>query len=158
MIAATDYDKSSPKVRSFYAKLQDKFLFAITQKTASELILERADAAKYNMGVQSTKGTTPTKQETTVGKNYLESDELYVLHILCEQFLLYAESRAIRGHSMSMDELAAKLDSLLATNDYPVFGGYRDYLKKAAADHAAKEWKRFQKMLADGSHLPIAPK
>lgn len=156
MIAATDYDKTSPKVRSFYAKLQDKFLYAITQKTASELILERADAAKHNMGVQSTKGLVPTKQETTVGKNYLESDELYVLHILCEQFLLYAESRAIRGHSMTMDELSTKLDSLLATNDYPVFSGYRDYLKKAAADHAEKEWNRFQKMLADGSHLPAA--
>ena len=94
--------------------------------------------------------------ETTVGKNYLESDELYVLHILCEQFLLYAESKAIRGQSMTMDELSAKLDSLLATNEYPVFSGYRDYLKKAAAEHAAKEWKRFQKMLADGSHLPVA--
>lgn len=156
MIAATDYDKASPKVRSFYAKLQDKFLYAITQKTASELILERADAAKHNMGVKTTKGKYPTKQETTVGKNYLESDELYVLHILCEQFLLYAESKAIRGQSMTMDELSAKLDSLLATNEYPVFSGYRDYLKKAAAEHAAKEWKHFQKMLADGSHLPVA--
>jgi hypothetical protein len=158
MIAATDYDKASPKVRSFYAKLQDKFLYAITQKTASELILERADAAKHNMGVQSTKKSTPSKEEAKVGKNYLESDELYVLHILCEQFLLYAESRAIRGHSMTMDELSAKLDSLLATNDYPVFRGYRDYLIKAAAAHAEKEWTRFQKMLADGSHLPTAPK
>lgn len=156
MIAATDYDKTSPKVQSFYAKLQDKFLYAITQKTASELILARADAAKHNMGVQTTKGTTPTKQEAKVGKNYLESDELYVLHILCEQFLLYAESRAIRGYSMTMDELAAKLDELLATNDYPVFNGYRDYLIKAAAAHAETEWNRFQKMLGDGTHLSIA--
>jgi hypothetical protein len=156
-IAANDYDKDSPKVRSFYAILQDKFLYAITKKTASELIIERADAAKHNMGVQTTKGKTPTLAEAKTGKNYLETDELYVLHILCEQFLLYAESKAIRGQSMTMDELATKLDSLLTTNEYPVFGGYREYLVKAAAMHAEKEWRRFQKMLSDGTHLPTAP-
>jgi hypothetical protein len=155
-IASTDYDKDSPKVRTFYAKLQDKFLYAVTRKTASELILERADAAKHNMGVQATKGKTPTLAEAKTGKSYLETDELYILHILCEQFLLYAESRAIRGHSMTMDDLAKKLDELLTTNEYPVFGGYRDYLANAAKAHAEAEWKRFQKMLADGSHLPVA--
>jgi|CXWL01.1.fsa_nt_gi hypothetical protein len=155
-VASIDYDKDSPKVRSFYAKLQDKFLYAITGRTASELILERADAAKHNMGLTSTKGALPTKQDTTVGKNYLQRDEVYVLHILCEQFLLYAESRAIRGKSMTMDHLAAKLDDLLRTNDYAVFTGYRDFLKDRAMEHAEAEWNRFQKMLADGTHLPIA--
>jgi len=155
-VAATDYDKDSPKVRTFYATLQDKFLFAITGKTASEIILERADAAKHNMGLTSTKGALPRKQDTTVGKNYLQRDEIYVLHILCEQFLLYAESRAIRGKSMTMDDLARKLDELLKTNDYAVFQGYRDYLKDRAMEHAAAEWALFQKMLADGSHLPAA--
>lgn len=155
-VASVDYDKDSPKVRSFYAKLQDKFLFAITGKTASELILERADAGKHNMGLTSTKGPLPKKQDTTVGKNYLHRDEIYVLHILCEQFLLYAESRAIRGKSMTMEDLSAKLDELLKTNEYPVFGGYRDFLKKRAMDHATTEWKRFKKMLADGTHMPMA--
>jgi hypothetical protein len=153
-VASIDYDKDSPQVRSFYAKLQDKFLYAITGKTASELILERADAAKHNMGLTSTKGKLPTKADTTVGKNYLQRDEIYVLHILCEQFLLYAESRAIRGKSMTMGDLARKLDELLKTNEYAVFEGYRDFLKDRAMEHAATEWKRFQKMLADGSHLP----
>ncbi len=76
--------------------------------------------------------------------------------ILCEQFLLYAESRAIRGRSMTMDDLAAKLDELLKTNDYAVFTGYRDFLKDRAMEHAEAEWGRFQKMLADGTHLPVA--
>lgn len=155
-VASTDYDNQSPKVHSFYARLQDKFLFAITGKTASELILERADAAKHNMGLTSTAGALPKKGDTTVGKNYLQRDEVYVLHILCEQFLLYAESRAIRGKSMTMDDLAQKLDELLKTNDYAVFPGYRDFLKDRAMEHAATEWKRFQKMLADGTHLPVA--
>ena len=153
-VASIDYDKDSPRVRSFYAALQDKFLFAITGKTASEIILERADAAKHNMGITATKGALPTRQEAKTGKSYLQRDEIYVLHILCEQFLLYAESRAIRGKSMTMDDLARKLDELLKTNDYAVFQGYRDYLKDRAMEHAEAEWKRFQKMLADGSHLP----
>jgi hypothetical protein len=108
------------------------------------------------MGLTTTKGNLPTKQDTTVGKNYLLRDEIYVLHILCEQFLLYAESKAIRGQSMTMEDLAAKLDELLKTNEYAVFSGYRDYLKDRAMEHAATEWKRFQKMLADGTHLPVA--
>ena len=155
-IASSDYDKDSDKVRSFYARLQDKFLFAITGKTASELILERADAGKGNMGVTSTKGLLPTKAEAKVGKNYLLSDELYVLHILCEQFLLYAESKAIRGQSVTMEELAIKLDQLLATNDYPVFSGYRDFLKTRAMDHAEREYKRFIEAAKRGEHLPSA--
>ena len=50
---------------------------------------------------------------------------------------------------MTMDDLAAKLDELIKTNDYAVFEGYRAYLKDRAMEHAASEWKRFQKMLAD---------
>jgi hypothetical protein len=153
-VASTDYDKDDQAVRSFYARLQDKFLFAITGKTASELILDRADCGKPNMGVMATKGKLPTKAEAKVGKNYLVSDELYVLHILCEQFLLYAESKAIRGQSMRMADLAAKLDQLLATNEYPVFPGYRDYLKARAMDHAEREFARWIEAVRAGKFLP----
>ena len=142
-IASSDYDSKSDNVRSFYAKLQDKFLFAITGETASQIILERADGKKPRMGVQSALKAVPSKQEAKVGKNYLNSDELYVLHILCEQFMLYAESRALRGKTMTMAELGDKLDSLLRTNDYPVFSGYKDYLKERAMNHAELEWSRY---------------
>lgn len=159
-IAATDYDKDAPAVRTFYAKLQDKFLFAITNKTASELILDRADCKKPNMGVTSPKGSFPTLAEAKVGKSYLAKNELYVLHILCEQFLLYAESKALRGQSMSMDDLAAKLDQLLTTNEYPVFEGYsgRDYLKDRAMEHARLEWERLKALMQAGQHLPTLKK
>jgi len=157
-IASIDYDANSPVVRTFYAKLQDKFLYAITEKTASELILDRADSSKPNMGVTSPKGTFPTLSEAKVGKNYLAKDELYVLHILCEQFLLYAESKALRGKSMTMEDLGAKLDQLLSTNDYPVFAGYdgRDYLKDRAMEHARREWERLKDLIRTGKHMPLA--
>ena len=144
-IASADYDKDDPAVRSFYAKLQDKFLFAITGKTASEIILDRADATKSNMGVVSCRKGAPTLQEVKVGKSYLAREEIYVLHILCEQFLLYAESKAIRGQSMTMAALSTKLDRLLETNEYAVFPGYgRDYLKDRAMEHAAVEYQRWK--------------
>lgn len=156
-VASSDYDKDSRHVRTFYATLQDKFLFAITEKTASELILGRADAGKPNMGVTSAKGMFPTIQEAKTGKSYLVRDELYVLYILCEQFLLYAESKAMRGKSMTMADLTGKLDQLLATHEYPVFGGYgRDYLKDRAMQHADKEWQRLKLLIKSGEHLPSA--
>jgi hypothetical protein len=141
--AAADYDAGSQACRSFYALLQDKFLYAITNKTASELIIGRADHKSANMGVQSFEGNMPTVKEAQIGKNFLGSDELYVLHILCEQFLLYAESSAIRGKTLTMADLSKKLDALLSVNDYPVFKGYKDYLKDRAARHAQAEYAMF---------------
>lgn len=159
-MAAVDYDSKAPAVRSFYAALQDKFLFAITGKTASEIILDRADCSKPNMGVTAHAGPFPTLSEAKVGKNYLGKDELYVLHILCEQFLLYAESKALRGKSMTMNDLGGKLDQLLSTNDYAVFDGYegRDYLKDRAMEHARLEWNRLKALIKSGEHLPAMKK
>ena len=71
----------------------------------------------------------PSIDDAKIGKNYLDRDELYVLHILCEQFLLYAESAAIRGKTLTMAELTKKLDDLLSVNEYPVFKGYKDYFE-----------------------------
>ena len=153
-ISATDYDPSSQQTRTFYATLQDKFLFAVTGKTASEIILDRADGYLPNMGLQVSAGKVPTKQEIRIGKNYLVSDELYVLHVLCEQFLLYAESKALRGQSLTMAELQAKLDALLAINEYPVFKGYKDYLKTRAMEHAEIELELFKERVQRGDTLP----
>lgn len=146
--ASTDYDPAAKACRSFYALMQDKFLYAIAQSTASELILGRADRKKPNMGVQHFSGNMPSVSEAQIGKNYLDSDELYVLHILCEQFLLYAESSAIRGKTLTMADLTKKLDSLLSVNDYPVFKGYKDYLKDKAISHAKTEYAMWQRRLA----------
>lgn len=146
--ASTDYDSQSKECRSFFALMQDKFLYAVTQSTASQLILGRADRKSANMGIASFAGNQPTVTEAQIGKNYLQTDELYILHILCEQFLLYAESSAIRGKTLTMADLTAKLDSLLSVNDYPVFKGYKDYLRDKAINHAKAEYAMWQRRLA----------
>lgn len=63
----------------------------------------------------------------------------------------------MRGKSMTMADLTGKLDQLLATHEYPVFGGYgRDYLKDRAMQHADKEWQRLKLLIKSGEHLPSA--
>jgi hypothetical protein len=142
-IAATDYEPSSKKVRSFYALLQDKFHHAVTSMPAAKLILDRADHSLENMGVVSKSGITPTKLEALVGKNYLTDDEMYRLHLLAEQFLLYAESTALRGQQKTMDELHQKLDDLLAFNEYPVMPDYPDYLRGKVDSYVEQEYEQY---------------
>ncbi|WP_172493341.1 RhuM family protein [Gluconobacter oxydans] len=143
-VSASDYEPSAPEVRSFYALLQDKFHHAVTQMTGSKLILDRADHTAENMGLVSFDGPVPTMREVKVGKNYLRPEELYQLHLLSEQFLLFAEVTALRGQKMTMTSLGQQLDRLLVLNNYPVFDGYKDYLKDVAVDHAIAELRNYR--------------
>jgi len=153
-ISSTDYQPNAQETRSFYAKLQDKFTYAITGQTSSQVILERADGLKDFMGLTSSSQGRPTKADATVGKNYLDPDELYALHLLCEQFLLFAESKAIRGHELKMAEMSEKFDELLAVQGYPVFSEYGDYLKAAAIKHAEQELDVYRhRMKLEGRNL-----
>lgn len=146
-IGSSDYDPSSKEVKRFYALLQDKFLHAVTGETASKIIMDRADHREDHMGVRTFAGKEPTSTEITVGKNYLDKEEIYRLHLLSEQFLLYAESTALAGRKMTMKSLHEQLDRLLAVNDYPVFDGWRDYLKNEAEHHAKQEMTLYRKRL-----------
>lgn len=138
-LAASDYEPSSQEVKSFYALLQDKFHHAVTRMTSSQLIMDRASHTSDKMGLSSLKGEFPTLKEAQTGKNYLSESELYRLHLLSEQFLLYAESTALQGKKMTMAQLHKQLDNLLILNEYPLFGGYEDFIKKDALSHAERE-------------------
>lgn len=142
-LSASDYEPTSDEVRSFYSLLQDKFHHAITKMTASKLIIDRADSLEDNMGLVSFKDLLPTKQEAKTGKNYLTEDELYRMYLLSEQFLLFAESSALMGKQLTMKELHNQLDNLLKLNGYPVFEGYKDYIRDEAIKHAESEYETF---------------
>ena len=148
-IAAKDYDKNSPLVRSFYAKLQDKFLVATTGKTASQIKLERADHTQPNMGLTNMRGDKPCSSDIHIGKNYLYKNEFYYLHILCEQFLLFMQSKAIHGKQLTMEELNQKFDQLLEVQGHEIFNNYDKFLANAAKSHAKNElllWKKNNKI------------
>ena len=144
-LCSSDYDPGSKQVRSFYALLQDKFHHAVTGMTSSKLILDRASHNADKMGLQTIRGDFPTLDEAKTGKNYLKSEELYRLHILSEQFMLFAEGTALAKRPMTMDSLHSQLDRLLVLNDYPVFSGYEDYIKDEAISHAKQELGLFKK-------------
>jgi hypothetical protein len=144
-ICSSDYDANSKQVRNFYALLQDKFHHAITGMTSSKLILDRASHMADNMGMQSVRGDVPTLEEAKTGKNYLSNEELYRLHLLSEQFMLFAESSALAKKEMTMESLHQKLDALLVFNEYPVFSGWEDFIKEQAVSHARQELGLYKK-------------
>lgn len=146
-ISSSDYDPTSKEVRKFYALLQDKFHHAVTRMTSSKLIMDRADHNDENMGMAVFSGNKISIQDATVGKNYLTPDELYRLHLLSEQFLLYAEATALSGKKMTMGSLHKQLDRLLQLNDYPVFDEYKDFLRERAYKHAKQELTLYNKRL-----------
>ncbi|WP_316977700.1 RhuM family protein [Shumkonia mesophila] len=146
-ISSSDYDSGAPATKTFYAKLQDKFTYAITESVSAEIVLRRADGMKDFMGLTSTKTGRPTKADAKIGKNYLNPDELYSLHLLCEQFLLFVESRAIAGHQLTMEQLSQKFDELLEVQGYPVFREYKNYLAKRAQEHAEREFEKYRQRM-----------
>lgn len=144
-ICSADYDPNSSQVKNFYALLQDKFHHAITGMPSAKLILDRASHLSENMGLQSLRGDFPTLEEAKTGKNYLSNEELYRLHLLSEQFMLFAESSALAKKQMTMESLHQKLDALLIFNEYPVFAGWENFIKDQAVSHARQELGLYKK-------------
>lgn len=156
-VGSSDYDKDAQVVRTFYSRFQDRFLHAVSGKTAAELKLERADHKKPAMGLTSVKGEVPERSDADIAKNYLDQQELYGLHILCEQFLLFIESKAIRGQKMTMKEMASKFEELMRVQGHTVFPEYKEYLAQKAKTHAQTEynfWRdRVSKLPLEQRHL-----
>ena len=141
--ATGDHDDDAPAAKRFHATLHDKFVYAVTGRTPSDVILARADHDAPNMGLKRVAGEAPSVDEARIASNYLDGDELYALHVLCEQFLLYVQGQAARGRAMTMRELAGKLDDLLRLDDYPVLPGHKDFHRDRAVRHAGAEYARF---------------
>jgi len=102
------------------------------------------------MGLVTIQGKRPTLAEAHVAKNYLSPDELHAIENISEQFLLFAESKAFRGHKMTMEELSFKLNTLLTANDYPVLYEYKHFLAKKADDHVREVFDNYQAQLKSG--------
>lgn len=113
---SSDYDKTDKATQMFYAETQNKLLFAITGKTASEIVVNRAKADIPNMGLTTWKGTVVRKQDVTIAKNYLTEDELDSLNRLVVIFLETAEFRAKNKQDLSMNFWRQNVDNILVSN------------------------------------------
>lgn len=112
-----DYDPTQEISILFFKTVQNKVHWAITGRTAAEIVHGRADAAKPNMGLTNWRGATIRKQDTAIAKNYLTEPELAALNNLVEQYLVFAEGQAMRRVPMHMADWVKKLDGFLTLND-----------------------------------------
>ena len=117
-----DYDSSAPSTKEFFQIVQNKIHFAISGHTAAELIAERADATKPNMGVTSFKGAIVRQRDVTIAKNYLNKDELEELNRIVSMWLDYAEDQAKRKKPVYMKNWREKLDEFLSFNERAILG------------------------------------
>lgn len=139
-----DYDPASDMSRDFYATVQNKFHFAITGQTAAELIAQRADADKPNMGLTNWPGSRIIRKDVTVAKNYLSEDELGLLNLIVDQYLSFAEVQARQKKVMTMTTWIDKLHAFLTLNEKEILQGAGKVTKQLADDLALREYDKFQ--------------
>lgn len=104
-----------------YKEVQNKLLFAVSGKTAAELVYYRANASLPMMGLTSTERSEKVcKKDVGIGKNYLSEQELQALKLIVEQYLAFAESQALAQRPMYMKDWIKRLDLILTMNEYTI--------------------------------------
>ena len=144
-----DYDGKSEEAKKFFATVQNKLHFAIHGHTAAELIEQRADASKDNMGLTTWKGDKVRKGDITVAKNYLTEKEIKSLNRIVTMYLDYAEDQAERRNPMHMKDWEEKLNAFLKFNERDILTGAGSISHEVAKELAEKEYEKFnQKRLS----------
>lgn len=152
-----DYDPTQPITHEFFATVQNKMHWAAHGKTAAEVIAQRADASKPNMGLTAWKGKTLTKNDTLIAKNYLSQDELEVLNLLVSQYLDFAELQARAKKPMFMKDWAAKLHDFLKVNDREILKDAGRISRTMAEELVTKEFEKYQSRLSLQDNNPLHP-
>ncbi len=140
---ASDYDPSWSETTRFFQHIQNKLHYAVTHKTAGELIASRADATKPNMGITCIEEEQIKSADVTVAKNYLSEEEIAELNRIVVMWLDYAEDQATRKKQIFLKDWKKKLDEFLAFNDRDVLENFGSISKKEADQKAKEEYKKF---------------
>jgi hypothetical protein len=142
-----DYNKDAAITQSFFKTVQNKLHFAISGKTAAQIITERASADKPNMGLQTWKNA-PTgkvlKGDVGIAKNYLIETEIKELERVVTMYLDYAELQASRQISMKMSDWVEKLDAFLQFNEYQILKDAGKVSHEIALKLAEDEFAKFR--------------
>ncbi len=139
---ASDYDPSWSETTRFFQHIQNKLHYAVTHKTAAELIAQRADATKPNMGITCIDEEQIKSTNVTVAKNYLSEKEIDELNRIVVMWLDYAEDQAKRKKQIFLKDWEKKLDDFLAFNDRDVLDNFGSISKKEADKKAKEEYKK----------------
>ena len=149
-----DYEPSNEMTLAFYKEVQNKLLWAVSGKTAAELIYYRANATLPLMGLTST--TFPEKvlkADTTIGKNYLNEEEINMLKLIVEQFLAYAEAQAYAHKPMYMRDWVEKLKLVLTLNEKNILEDAGHISHQLAMSKAGEEYTKYKEIQRSIEHL-----
>lgn len=144
---SADYDVNAQVTRDFFATVQNKLHWAITGQTAAEIIAQRADSLKENMGLTSWKNAPAGRIRNTdigVAKNYLNESELNALNRIVSMYLDYAEMQAMKGIIMNMKDWIHKLDAFLRFNEKDILQHQGKVTHDVALALAVKEFEKFR--------------
>ena len=151
---SADYDKDDSKTLEFFAKIQNKLLWAVSGKTAAELIYYRANAKLPHMGLLSSDNKDKISlKDISIGKNYLQKDELENLKLIVEQYLSFAEAQAINHIPMMMDDWEKNLNVILTMNRKNILETKGKISMEQAKKKARLEYKSYKEFLKEQEHI-----
>ncbi len=144
---AMDYDKDSPITKEFFSKVQNKLHFAVSHQTAAEIVYDRADHTKQNMGLTTWKNAPNgkiIKSDVSVAKNYLSKEEIDDLEHIVSAFLDIAENRAKRKIPMTMEDWASRIDKFLLADDRDILENAGKISAEIAKEKAETEFEMYR--------------
>lgn len=144
---AMDYDKDSPITKEFFSKVQNKLHFAVSHQTAAEIVYDRADHTKQNMGLTTWKNSPNgkiIKSDVSVAKNYLSKEEIDDLEHIVSAFLDIAENRAKRKIPMTMEDWASRIDKFLLADDRDILENAGKISAEIAKEKAESEFEMYR--------------
>jgi len=148
-----DYDPKEKITIDFFKTVQNKMHFAVSKNTAAEIVFNRVDSNKNNIGLTNFKGDIPTKSETEIAKNYLTLDELGILNRLVSAYLDIAEINALKRKTMTMQDWIKELDSFLTMTHNDILKTKGSISHDIALKKAHEEYDKYMK-----NHLTRAEK
>ena len=148
-----DYDANNELTKQFFKTVQNKMHYAVHGNTAAEVIYNRVDSNKENIGLTNFKGDVPTKAETEVAKNYLTEKELQILNRMVSAYLDVAEINALSMHAMTMKDWINELESFLKMTRKDILSGKGTVSHEKALEKAHKEYDKYMQ-----THLTKAEK
>ena len=144
---AIDYDRNSPTTINFFKMVQNKMHYAVSHNTAAEIIYNRADSKKDNMGLTNWKNSPSGKileTDVVIAKNYLKKEELEGLELIVSAFLDLAESRAKRNIPMTMEDWSNLLDKYLQLDSRMLLKDAGKISHEIACNKALTEFEKYR--------------
>ena len=150
---SVDYNAKNEQTREFFKTVQNKMHYAVHGNTAAEVIFNRVNSEKENIGLTNFKGNMPTRAETEIAKNYLNEKELNLLNRMVSAYLDVAEINALNMHAMTMKDWAKELDGFLTMTHKDILEGAGIISHEKALEKAHKEYDKYMR-----NHLTQAEK